>query len=112
MKQKFKKLFGKSRQRALVLACASVAYQAMFAGNAGATGAGAINDVASSFKSYLSPIQNLMYAIAAIIALMGGFSIFTKLQNGDQDVKKTILQVVGGCVAFIAMATALPKFFS
>ena len=113
MKQKFKKLFGKSRQRALVLTCATVAYQAMTFAQSGAAGKGAnaINGAANTFKEYLNPVQNLLYAIAAVIALLGGFSIFTKLQNGDQDVKKTIMQVVGGCVAFIAMATALPAFF-
>lgn len=111
MKQKFKKLFGKSRQRALVLACAAVAYNTMTYAQAGAAGVGAINSAANAFKAYEKPVVTLLYSIAAIIALLGGFSIFTKLQNGDQDVKKTIMQVVGGCVAFIAMATALPAFF-
>lgn len=112
MKQKFKKLFGKSRQRALVLACATIAYNTMtYAQGRSGHGVNAINEAANAFKNYLTPVQNLLYAIAAIIALLGGFSIFAKLQNGDQDVKKTIMQVVGGCVAFIAMATALPAFF-
>ena len=34
-----------------------------------------------------------------------------KMQNGDQDVKKTIMLTIGGCVAFIAMSEALPLFF-
>lgn len=80
-------------------------------GHAGAAGVGAINGAANAFKSYLTPVQNLLYAIAGIIALVGCFTIFAKLQNGDQDVKKTIMQVVGGCVAFVAMAAALPAFF-
>ena len=112
MKQKFKNLFGKSKQRALVLACATIAYNTMtYAQRGSGHGVSAINEAANAFKGYLTPVQNLLYAIAAIIALLGGFSIFAKLQNGDQDVKKTIMQVVGGCVAFIAMATALPAFF-
>lgn len=74
-------------------------------------GVGAIQQAATSFAQYLTPVQNLLYAIAAIIALIGGFTIFTKMQNGDQDVKKTILMVVGGCVAFVSMAAALPAFF-
>ena len=74
-------------------------------------GVSAINDAANAFKGYLTPVQNLLYALAGIIALVGCFSIFAKLQNGDQDVKKTIMQVVGGCVAFVAMAAALPAFF-
>ena len=113
MKQKFKNLFGKSKQRALVLACATIAYNTMTyaQGNAGAAGVGAINGAANAFKAYERPVVTLLYSIAAIIALLGGFSIFTKLQNGDQDVKKTIMQVVGGCVAFVAIAQALPAFF-
>lgn len=75
-------------------------------------GVGAINTAAQTFKQYQGPVQNLLYAIAAIIAIIGGFTIFFKMQNGDQDVKKTILMVVGGCIAFLALATALPAFFA
>lgn len=32
-------------------------------------------------------------------------------QNGDQDVKKTIMLTIGGCIAFIALSEALPLFF-
>lgn len=35
----------------------------------------------------------------------------SSLQNGDQDVKKTILLTIGGCIAFIALSEALPLFF-
>jgi len=52
-----------------------------------------------------------MYAIAAVIALVGAFNVYFKMQNGDQDVKKTIMMTIGGCVAMVAMATALPMFF-
>ena len=34
------------------------------------------------------------------------------LQNGDQDVKKTIMLTIGGCIAFIALSEALPLFFT
>lgn len=37
--------------------------------------------------------------------------ILSSLQNGDQDVKKTIMMTIGGCIAMVAMATALPAFF-
>ena len=37
--------------------------------------------------------------------------VVSSLQNGDQDVKKTIMLTIGGCVAFIAMSEALPLFF-
>lgn len=38
--------------------------------------------------------------------------ILSSLQNGDQDVKKTIMLTIGGCIAFIALSEALPLFFT
>lgn len=37
--------------------------------------------------------------------------ILPSLQNGDQDVKKSVMMTVGGCIALIALATAIPAFF-
>ena len=59
----------------------------------------------------MTPVSNLMKAIAAVIVLVGAFNVYFKMQNGDQDVKKTIMMTIGGCVAFIAMSEALPLFF-
>lgn len=70
-----------------------------------------ITTATGEFRSYLGPIKTLLYVIAAIVSLVGAFSIYFKMQNGDQDVKKTIMMTVGGCVAMVAMATALPAIF-
>lgn len=75
---------------------------------AGITG---IDGAASTFENYIPHIKTLLYVIAAIVSMVGAFSIYFKMQNGDQDVKKTIMMTVGGCVALVAMATALPSFF-
>lgn len=74
-------------------------------------GAGGFTSATNEIKSYEGPVKNLMYAIAAVIALIGAFNVYFKMQNGDQDVKKTIMMTIGGCVAMVAMATALPMFF-
>lgn len=68
-------------------------------------------DAANEISLYQDPVRKLMYAIAAVIAIVGAFNIYFKMQNGDQDVKKTIMMTIGGCVAFVAAASALPKFF-
>ena len=65
----------------------------------------------ATISSYQTPVSNLMKAIAAVIVLVGAFNVYFKMQNGDQDVKKTIMMTIGGCVAFIAMSEALPLFF-
>lgn len=62
-------------------------------------------------KGYKTSVQNLLYAIAAIIGLVGAFNVFHKMTNGDQDVKKTIMLTLGGCIAMVALSTALPAFF-
>lgn len=78
---------------------------------AGEAGVGGFTEAANTFQTYQGPVKKLLYAIASVIAIVGAFNIYFKMQNGDQDVKKTIMLTVGGCVAFIAAAAALPKFF-
>ena len=75
------------------------------------TGAGGFTKATTEISTYQTPVANLMKAIAAVIVLVGAFNVYFKMQNGDQDVKKTIMMTIGGCVAFIAMSEALPLFF-
>ena len=74
-------------------------------------GSSAITQTVGTFKGYIEPVRNLLYVLAAIVSLVGAFNCYYKLQNGDQDVKKTIMMTIGGCAALLAMAAALPKFF-
>ena len=78
---------------------------------ASSKGAGGFTKATTEISSYQTPVSNLMKAIAAVIVLVGAFNVYFKMQNGDQDVKKTIMLTIGGCVAFIAMSEALPLFF-
>lgn len=88
---------------ALLLVCGFCAYAQ--------TGAAGFDKATAEIKSYETPVKNLMRAIAAVIAIVGAFNVYFKMQNGDQDVKKTIMLTLGGCVAFVALAEALPMFF-
>ena len=36
---------------------------------------------------------------------------YMKMNNGDQDVSKSIMMLVGACLFLVAAAVALPKFF-
>lgn len=75
------------------------------------TGAGAFTSATTEIQTYQEPVKKLLYVIAAIIVLVGCFNVYFKMQNGDQDVKKTIMMTIGGCVAMVALANALPMFF-
>ena len=78
---------------------------------AGSKGAAGFTKATQEVSSYQTPVSNLMKAIAAFIVLVGAFNVYFKMQNGDQDVKKTIMLTIGGCIAFIALSEALPLFF-
>lgn len=78
---------------------------------AGSKGAAGFTKATQEVTSYQTPVSNLMKAIAAVIVLVGAFNVYFKMQNGDQDVKKTIMLTIGGCIAFIALSEALPLFF-
>lgn len=75
-------------------------------------GIGAIEQVARDIKAYIPSVQMLIYAIAGVVALGGGVSVFIKMNNEEQDVKKSIMLLVGACIFLIAAAQALPLFFA
>lgn len=78
---------------------------------AASKGAAGFTKATQEVSSYQTPVSNLMKAIAAVIVLVGAFNVYFKMQNGDQDVKKTIMMTIGGCIAFIALSEALPLIF-
>lgn len=94
----------------LAIAMFAFAFADSYAQSTG-KGASGFTSATNEISSYQQPVSNLMKAIAAVIALVGAFNVYFKMQNGDQDVKKTIMLTIGGCVAFIAMSEALPLFF-
>ena len=65
----------------------------------------------TNIAAYIDPVRKVIYAIAAIVAIGGGISVYVKMNNEEQDVKKSIMMIVGACIFLIAAATALPAFF-
>lgn len=96
------------RKGTLAVAAVTVAVGDVMAASKGAAG---FTKATQEVSSYQTPVSNLMKAIAAVIVLVGAFNVYFKMQNGDQDVKKTIMLTIGGCIAFIALSEALPLFF-
>ena len=75
------------------------------------TGTGALETVTTNIAAYIDPVRKVIYAIAAVVAIGGGISVYVKMNNEEQDVKKSIMMIVGACIFLIAAATALPAFF-
>lgn len=99
---------GFARKGVLALGALTIAVGDAIAASKGAAG---FTKATQEVSSYQTPVSNLMKAIAAVIVLVGAFNVYFKMQNGDQDVKKTIMLTIGGCIAFIALSEALPLFF-
>ena len=75
------------------------------------TGVTALGEVKGALGQYIEPVRALCYALAGIIAIGGAISVYIKMNNEEQDVKKSVMMIVGACIFLIAAATFLPKFF-
>lgn len=71
-------------------------------------GVNALNSVQSGLGSWIAPVRKVCYVVAGIIAIVGGLSVAIKMNNGEQDVKKSIMLIVGAVIFLLAAATALP----
>ena len=76
-----------------------------------AAGTAALTQVTSESGKYVPIVQKLIYAIAGVVAVIGAISVYIKMNNEEQDVKKSIMMIVGACIFLVAAATALPGFF-
>lgn len=89
-----------------LFAIASVA-QCFAAGN----GMAGINEATSMISSYFDPGTKLIYAIGAVVGLIGGVKVYGKFSSGDPDTSKTAASWFGACIFLIVAATILRSFF-
>lgn len=76
-----------------------------------AKGATALSSAASDLKAYFNPVATIIYIIAAIVGLVGAFRIYSKWQNGDQDVQKAAVGWLGSILFLLAVAAILQAVF-
>ena len=82
---------------ALLLAASSA-----FAQGNGLSG---INEATSMVTSYFDPATKLIYAIGAVVGLIGGVKVYGKFTS------KTAASWFGACIFLIVAATILRSFF-
>ncbi len=110
---KIKGFFGSERVQmfCMMMIVGSVA---MFAQNAAGNyeaGTTALTTVSEEIAKYVPIVVKLCYAIAGVVAIVGAISVYIKMNNEEQDVKKSIMMIVGACIFLVAAAQALPLFF-
>jgi len=83
------------------------------AGNAMAIGNGmsGINQATSEVSSYFAPITKLIYAIGALVGLIGAVRVYSKFSSGDPDTTKVAATWFGACIFLVIAATVLSGFF-
>lgn len=90
----------------IVAMCLQIIANAQTAdGNAG------IAEATNQVRSYFDTGCNLMYAIGAILGLVGAIKVYQKWSNGHPDVGSTAAAWFGSCVFLVVVATVLKSFF-
>lgn len=62
-------------------------------------------------NNYFDPAVKLIYAIGAVVGLIGAVKVYGKFSSGDPDTAKTCASWMGACVFLIVCATVLRSFF-
>ena len=74
-------------------------------------GVGCITEATNMVTSYFDPATKLVYAIGAVVGLIGGVKVYNKFSSGDPDTSKTAASWFGACIFLIVAATILRSFF-
>lgn len=102
-----RRLILKGKQRLLLTLAAAVTALVARAQD----GAAGIEEADSKVREYFEPGTNLMYAIGAVLGLVGAIKVFQKWNSGDQDTGKVAAAWFGSCIFLVVVATVLQSFF-
>lgn len=74
-------------------------------------GVGGITEATNMVTSYFDPATRLVFAVGAVVGLIGGVKVYGKFSSGDPDTQKTAASWFGACIFLIVSATILRAFF-
>ena len=97
-----------TKRHFLIAAVLLLSISSAFAQGNGLSG---INQATSMVTSYFAPATKLIYAIGAVVGLIGGVKVYSKFSSGDPDTSKTAASWFGACIFLIVAATILRSFF-
>ncbi|AFD05349.1 hypothetical protein Solca_0203 [Solitalea canadensis DSM 3403] len=107
MRNGFKKF--SNRKLSGLMVCMALALISFYAtaqdGNAG------IEEANQKVRSYFDSGTNLMYAVGAILGLIGAVKVYQKWNAGDPDTGKVAAAWFGSCVFLVVVTTVIKSFF-
>ncbi len=74
-------------------------------------GTAGIEQANTQVRSYFDVGCNLMYAIGAVLGLVGAIKVYQKWQHGHPDTGSTAAAWFGSCIFLVVVATVLKSFF-
>ena len=100
----------KTRRRLLAMGVTGILMLVSFCATAQDGNAG-INEANTKVRSYFASGTNLMYAVGAIVGLIGAVKVYQKWNSGDHDTGKVAAAWFGSCVFLVIVATVIRSFF-
>ena len=70
-----------------------------------------ITDATSMVTSYFAPLTKLIYAVGAVVGLIGGIKGYQKFSSGAPDTSKTAASWFGACIFLVIVGVVLESFF-
>lgn len=70
-----------------------------------------IREATNKVKSYFDAGTDLMYAIGAVVGIIGAIKVFNKWNAGEPDTSKVAAAWFGSCIFLVVVATVLKSFF-
>ena len=74
-------------------------------------GLAGINQANQEIRSYFEAGSQLMYAVGAVLGLIGAVKVFQKWNNGEPDTAKVAAAWFGSCVFLVLVTLILKSFF-
>jgi hypothetical protein len=74
-------------------------------------GSAGIQDADNMVRQYFNAGVNLMYAIGAVVGLIGAIKVYNKWSSGHPDTGQTAAAWFGACIFLVVVATVLRSFF-
>lgn len=74
-------------------------------------GAAGISEARDRMLEYFDVGTTLMYAIGAVVGLIGAVKVFQKWNSGEPDTTKVAAAWFGSCIFLVIVATVLESFF-
>lgn len=70
-----------------------------------------IREATNKVRGYFAAGTDLMYAIGAVVGIIGAIKVFNKWNAGEPDTNKVAAAWFGSCIFLVVVATVLQSFF-